>query len=213
MDCSPFLNWEEDEDETFPEKTVVLRSLVTTLKLQPTLDDSLEAKAVTFLESVELYDEESAETLLSSLSSPSDKSLTECVQSIVVLLSTSNQAITTASMKILQRLIQHCSETNTLTIVKADLIPQLINTLNMLSLPFAEAEDIHHSELEIEDPDEQQAIYEMVLKQVLAPSEQYLCRLCQNRCSMIDSELSERFLPLFAQLLEIVTTESRDSFR
>ncbi|KAK2954951.1 hypothetical protein BLNAU_10091 [Blattamonas nauphoetae] len=76
-----------------------------------------------------------------------------------------------------------------LALVKADLIPQITTTLNPQSLSFTEAVDIHtnlmisitHSvwlstpdglaELGIEDRDEQQAVHETVLKQILVPSE------------------------------------------
>ncbi|KAK2957600.1 hypothetical protein BLNAU_7499 [Blattamonas nauphoetae] len=63
--------------------------------------------------------------------------------SIVVLISSPNRAITTATMKMLGELIQFCSDNVRFDLVKADLIPQLITSLDPLSLSFAEAEDIH----------------------------------------------------------------------
>ncbi|KAK2955179.1 hypothetical protein BLNAU_9908 [Blattamonas nauphoetae] len=81
-------------------------------------------------------------------------------------------------MKMLNTLLQQCSKRVHLALVKADLIPQLITTLNPHSLSFAEAEDIHinllkpttHSlwlatpdgltELRIKDGNEQQAVHE-----------------------------------------------------
>ncbi|KAK2946906.1 hypothetical protein BLNAU_18205 [Blattamonas nauphoetae] len=92
-------------------------------------------------------------------------------------------------MELFLNLIHHCSSTIRLTLVKADLIPQFINSLNPQSLPLSEAVDIHINvmkiiwksiwlatpdglaSLEIEDRNEQQAVHEMVLKQVLVPSE------------------------------------------
>ncbi|KAK2940992.1 hypothetical protein BLNAU_24096 [Blattamonas nauphoetae] len=59
------------------------------------------------------------------------------------------------------------------------------------------------TELKIQDRDEQQAVHETVLKQVLAPSEKYICHLCANRLSIVDGEQSRSFLTLIAQLLEI----------
>ncbi|KAK2960251.1 hypothetical protein BLNAU_4804 [Blattamonas nauphoetae] len=198
-DCSAFLNWseEEEEQETVPEKAVVFLSLVATVKLQPAVNDSLEAKAVKFLESVDRDNEESADVFLARLT------------------------ITTATMGMLQNLIEWCSAKINHTLVKADLIPQLVITLNPLSLSFAEAVDLHINimkiirttvwlatpraltYLEIEDDIEQQAVHETVLKQVLAPSEKYICHLCVNRFSIIDGEQSKCFLTLLAQLLRI----------
>ncbi|KAK2954307.1 hypothetical protein BLNAU_10806 [Blattamonas nauphoetae] len=107
-------------------------------------------------------------------------------------------------MKMLDSLIGRCSVKVRLALVKADLIPQVINTLNPLLLSFAEAVGIHNSllnivshssyletprklaSLDIHDENEQQAAYEIVLKQVIVPSEQYICHLCVNRYSRSD---------------------------
>ncbi|KAK2953296.1 hypothetical protein BLNAU_11759 [Blattamonas nauphoetae] len=189
-DYSAFLNWDEariDSDEELP---VVFLSLVATVKLRPTLDNTLEEKAVTFLKYMEIIgDEPSAHAFLSSFARATDESLVNFLQCIVVLVSSASTAITTAAMKMLNKMIFCCSTELHLALVKADLIPQLINTINPQSLPFAEAEDINASllnivwnslwlstlecleKLEIEDRHEQQAVHETVLKQVLAPSE------------------------------------------
>ncbi|KAK2940032.1 hypothetical protein BLNAU_25053 [Blattamonas nauphoetae] len=69
-----------------------------------------------------------------NLASHSDGSLTNFVQSIVVLLSTPNQMITTATMEILEALINLCSAKIRLAFFKADLITQLINSQSTVSL-------------------------------------------------------------------------------
>ncbi|KAK2956571.1 hypothetical protein BLNAU_8411 [Blattamonas nauphoetae] len=220
-DCSPFLNWKEEELESEQETAGIFQSLVATVKLQPVLDVSLEAKAVKFLEYVIPNDRTSTEVFLNSHGRTTDESLTNFIQSIGVLISSASQAITTASMEILEAQLNHCSEKLRLTFVKADLIPQLINTLNPLSLSFAEAVDIHASlmtvinqtvflatqdgleDLEIEEDDEQQIVHDTVLEQVLIPSEKYIWHLCVNRFSIIDDDQSEYFLELLARLLHI----------
>ncbi|KAK2961555.1 hypothetical protein BLNAU_3353 [Blattamonas nauphoetae] len=108
-----------------------------------------------------------------------------------------------------------------LALVKADLIPQLIITFNPQSLSFTEAVDVHTClmkiianpvrlstpyalrKLAIQDGNEQQAVHKTVLKQVLAPSEQYICHLCANRNSIIEGDQSIYFLELLANILEI----------
>ncbi|KAK2956338.1 hypothetical protein BLNAU_8705 [Blattamonas nauphoetae] len=90
------------------------------------------------------------------------------------------------------------------TLVKADLIPQLIVTLNPQSVSLAETEEIHTcllqiitdtfwllapeslQKLEIEESSEQQNVHETVLKQILAPSEQDIRHLCVHRYSRSD---------------------------
>ncbi|KAK2948878.1 hypothetical protein BLNAU_16221 [Blattamonas nauphoetae] len=201
LDVSPFLNWEKSDDKTPHEKGVVFRSLIATLKLQPALDDSLEAKAVKCLKSLDPNDGESADAFLSSLASNSYDSLTVFIQCVLVLVSSTSRAITTAAMVIQRNLILLCSFQHQLALVKTDLIPELVITLNPQSLSFSEAADIHAclleiiatslrlatpealAKLEIEDRDDQQAVHETVLQQVLVPSEKYICNLCVNSCA------------------------------
>ncbi|KAK2944128.1 hypothetical protein BLNAU_20960 [Blattamonas nauphoetae] len=141
-DCSSFLNWQNNRNESESEKVVVFRSLVATVQYQPALDDSLEAKAVKFLESVDPGYDELTDAHLGSFASFIDDSLRDFLHSIVVLISSGSQAISTAAMKMLESLFL-CSRHVHYTLIKANLIPQLINTLNPQSLSFAEAVDIH----------------------------------------------------------------------
>ncbi|KAK2955283.1 hypothetical protein BLNAU_9835 [Blattamonas nauphoetae] len=123
--------------------------------------------------------------------------------------------------KILTHVVHDCSAEVLLPLVEADLIPQLINTLNPLSLSPTEAVDIHTSLLEsishsvrlttpyylavlgIEDGNEQQAVHTTVFQQVLVPSEKYIRHLCVNRYSIIDGDMSSEFMFLLAHLLQI----------
>ncbi|KAK2946530.1 hypothetical protein BLNAU_18572 [Blattamonas nauphoetae] len=143
------------------------------------------------------------------------------MESIMVLISSPSQAIAAAAMELLKHLILRCSAEARLALVKADLIPQLVLSLNPLSLSFTEGVDIHTNlmktiaeslwlstpyclrKLGIDDNDEQQAGHEMVFQQVLVPSEKYISHLCVNRISIIDGEQSVRFLTLLAQILRI----------
>ncbi|KAK2957610.1 hypothetical protein BLNAU_7509 [Blattamonas nauphoetae] len=221
MDCSAFLNWGEEDLESEDEKTIIFRSLVATVKIQPVLDASLEAKAVKFLKHVTPENDESADAFLGSFASSSDESLTNLIQSIAVLISSPNRAITTAAMKMLRSLIWTCSAKVRLAFVKADLFPQLISTLSPLSLSFTEAVDIHIYIMRSinwtvwlatpnglrnfisYDLNEQQTVRETILKQVLIPSEKYICHLCMNRFTIIDGSQSKSFLELLATLLGI----------
>ncbi|KAK2946512.1 hypothetical protein BLNAU_18554 [Blattamonas nauphoetae] len=220
-DCFAFLKWTFKRKESESKKAVVFLSLVATVKSKPALDDSLEAKAVDFLKSVNPKDEKSADTFLSTLGRTTDESLTDFIQSIVVLISSPNRIITTTAMEMLDLLILSCSEKFHLALVRADLIPQIFATLNPLSLSFAEAVDIHINlmdiirmsvqlatsdgfyKLKIYEEDEEQAVHETVLKHVMLYSEKYIRHLCVNRFSLVDGDQSRRFLTLLTQLLGI----------
>ncbi|KAK2948087.1 hypothetical protein BLNAU_16960 [Blattamonas nauphoetae] len=124
-------------------------------------------------------------------------------------------------MKVLDSLIQDITPHILLGLVKANLIPQLIITLNPQSLSFAEAEDIHAcfisiitsstwlatqmglDELEKKHPLERHTMHQTVLDQVLVPSEDYLLHLCVNRFSIIDGDQSSEFMLLLGRLLHI----------
>ncbi|KAK2944111.1 hypothetical protein BLNAU_20943 [Blattamonas nauphoetae] len=219
--CSRFLNWSKEKHESEDEKTEIFQSLVATVKLHPELDDALQSKAVKLLTSVVLYRRESADAFLNSLKRTSDDSLTDFIQSIVALLSSANKAIPVATVEMLNRLIGVCSTKVHLSLVKADLIPQLVTSLNPQSLSFAEAVNIHIylmniiwnslwlstpyglRQVGIEDHNEQQTVHETVLTQVLAPSEKYIRHLCVSRFSIVNGYLSEPFLTLLAKLLRI----------
>ncbi|KAK2952716.1 hypothetical protein BLNAU_12365 [Blattamonas nauphoetae] len=221
MDCSPFLNWRLNLNQSTHEKPVIFLSLVATVKSRHALDASLEAKALTFLNSVYFPDSKSIDAFLSIFARKSDESSTNLVQSFVVLFSTSNLAIIAVSMKILNDLLWYCSTNDLLAIIRADLIPQIIIPLNPLSLSFAKAEDIHRNlmkiisrslwlstpayltYLEIEDRNERQTVHETILRQVLEPTEQYICHLCANRYSIIEGRLSKEFKFLLTDILEI----------
>ncbi|KAK2950459.1 hypothetical protein BLNAU_14577 [Blattamonas nauphoetae] len=142
-DPSAFLNWTEEKSETEDEPAVVFQSLISTLQLQPAVDVSLEAKAVRFIKSVSQTTRSSAKAFLDSFGRITDESMTDFVQSMVVLLSTPSQIITTATMKMLDYLIVWGSSQSHLSLVKADLIPQIVINLNPLSLSFVNAVDIH----------------------------------------------------------------------
>ncbi|KAK2956928.1 hypothetical protein BLNAU_8003 [Blattamonas nauphoetae] len=207
MDCLPFLNWSERNNASESEKAI-FRSLVATVKSQPVLDDSLEDKAVKFLESVNSNRRSSVDAFLNSLASFCDNS-------------SFGQAITMAAMEMVSQLIWHCSPEVRLSLIRADLITQLIASLNPLFLSFAEAVDIHINvmniitdcfylttpygleQLEIEDDDEQQAVRETVFQQVVTPSEKYIWHVCVNRFSIIDEKLSIYFLRILSHLLKI----------
>ncbi|KAK2953065.1 hypothetical protein BLNAU_12054 [Blattamonas nauphoetae] len=221
MDCSPFLNWSEEEPESVVQKADIFRSLVATVKLQPALDDSLERKAINFLESVDPDDEETSDAFLRSLARNPDESLTHFVQSLMILLSTPSQVVTAAAMKRLDSLILRISAKVHLDLVNAGLIPQVINSLTPQSLSLTEAVNIHTdlvsstlsslwlatpnglTELGIKDGDEQRTVHETVLQQVVAPLEKYIWHLCVNRYSIVDGDQSYEFMLIHSTLLEI----------
>ncbi|KAK2963534.1 hypothetical protein BLNAU_1577 [Blattamonas nauphoetae] len=124
-------------------------------------------------------------------------------------------------MEMLDTLLLWCSPQVRLALLRDDLIPELIDKIDPLSLSFDEAENIHTNllscinrslwlatpdgleELENEDWTEEVLAHETVLKQVLTPSEEYICHLCENRFSIIDGDQSNHFMEILALLIRI----------
>ncbi|KAK2956459.1 hypothetical protein BLNAU_8513 [Blattamonas nauphoetae] len=217
-DVSLFLNWNERPIGSKYAQALVFRSLIAHMNFQPVLDDSLAAKSVKLLDSVIPENEQSTNIFLRSLSSSSDDYFTEFINSMILLVSSTSQSITVAAIKILDILVTHSSPQVRFSLVKADLVPQLITTLNFQSVLFTEAADIHvhllkilHSFIWISTPDtlknthdnEQKAVHETVLTQVLVPSEKYIWHLCVNRYSIIHGGLASDFMIFLDALLQV----------
>ncbi|KAK2950139.1 hypothetical protein BLNAU_14941 [Blattamonas nauphoetae] len=221
MDSSAFLTWDEEELDSESETAVVFRSLVATVKLQPELDNALEAKAMKLLELVGDRNFRSPDDFLITFGRTPDEFSVNYVQSILVLISSASQIITAAAMEILRYLFRNSSAKLRYHLVKNNLVPQLMTTLNPQSLSLTEAVDIHIyllnivwdflwlstpvglAHLGIKDGNDQQAVHETVLTQVLVPSEAYISHLCLNRFSIIDGEQSKEFMTILAHLLPI----------
>ncbi|KAK2953914.1 hypothetical protein BLNAU_11174 [Blattamonas nauphoetae] len=148
-------------------------------------------------------------------------SLANFIQHTGVLISSASQVITTITMETLDSLFLWCSTNQKLALVQADLFAQLMISLYPQSLSFDKAVNIHIylmktitrsfwlttldglAKLKIEGQDGQQAVHETVLKQILSPSEKYICHLCVNRFSIIDGTQSLHFLGLLAKIIRI----------
>ncbi|KAK2964000.1 hypothetical protein BLNAU_1081 [Blattamonas nauphoetae] len=155
--CSPFLNWREEQPGSESERAVLFRSLVATVKFQPALDSSLEAKAVKVLESVVQPNRESADGFLISIASTPDNSSTYFVQCFGVLISSPNKVIKTAAMKMLGTLFENSSATSLSFAEAVDIHTDLLSSINhcvWLSTPYP------LSQLQIEGHDDQQAVHE-----------------------------------------------------
>ncbi|KAK2959932.1 hypothetical protein BLNAU_5129 [Blattamonas nauphoetae] len=55
----------------------------------------------------------------------------------------------------------------------------------------------------MEDRDKQQALRETVLKQVLSPSQTYICHLCAKYHSIVDEDHSDAFTTLLSRIIQL----------
>ncbi|KAK2943241.1 hypothetical protein BLNAU_21867 [Blattamonas nauphoetae] len=126
--------------------------------------------------------------------------------------------ITGTAIECLVNVMDNSSFHVRLALIEADLIAQLITSVNPKSLSFTDAAEIHTylmaiimnsvwfasriglDYLGIDDPDEERAVHETVFKQVVVPSESYICQndSLSFPVSSIDHTLSLPTLALLA---------------
>ncbi|KAK2953046.1 hypothetical protein BLNAU_12035 [Blattamonas nauphoetae] len=124
-------------------------------------------------------------------------------------------------MKMLGTLIWSCLAKVRLSLIKADLISQIVASLSPQSFLLGNTDSIHMNvmktitrslwhatlygltELGIKDYKKQQAVHETILQQVIVPSEKYIWHLCVNRYSIVDGDQSGELMQFFTRLLRI----------
>ncbi|KAK2953989.1 hypothetical protein BLNAU_11091 [Blattamonas nauphoetae] len=181
IDCSTFLNWDEEELDSEHEQAVIFQSLVATVQLKPSLDVSLETKVVKCLNQVITT---AAMNLLNHL-------IRFCKSKIRLalvkadLIPQLNNILNPQSLSFAETVYIH------------------IHLMSSIATSVRLATPIVLANLGIEDGNEQQAVHETVLKHVLVPSEEYVCHLCVNIFSLTSGPLSEAYETLLAQILRI----------
>ncbi|KAK2961043.1 hypothetical protein BLNAU_4130 [Blattamonas nauphoetae] len=132
--------------------------------------------------------------------------------------------ITGTAIECLVNVMDNSSFHVRLALIEADLIAQLITSVNPKSLSFTDAAEIHTylmaiimnsvwfasriglDYLGIDDPDEERAVHETVFKQVVVPSESYICQVCVNRYMIVDGWQSDRFQTILYRILLTITS-------
>ncbi|KAK2961991.1 hypothetical protein BLNAU_3047 [Blattamonas nauphoetae] len=143
------------------------------------------------------------------------------VTTINILLSTDNITIVETTLYTINHLVPMCSRNVQFGLLNADLVPQLISSLQPLTRSFKYPQNIHSDLLsiigrflwlatpsndayaEIDDHTEQQAVHETLLKHVLLPSKDYIRQICHTRTVFIDHVFWPDFMTCVAQIILI----------
>ncbi|KAK2945218.1 hypothetical protein BLNAU_19858 [Blattamonas nauphoetae] len=216
----PPLNWDGALFQSPSEKSVVYHSLVSLIQPDFVFTDDFVKKAVLLLEQLRFSNSTDTNKFICPAMESTDQNLMEFLQSFMILLSSANHTLITATMKMLDSLLHNTSTRMHLRLINADLIVHLLTSLNPLSLSIADTQDIHSSvisiitlslclsnpyvlnALNIKDSSEQQAIHEAILNRVLVPTEAYIRYLCTNYSFIADGASSEQFTYLLTRPLE-----------
>ncbi|KAK2950690.1 hypothetical protein BLNAU_14361 [Blattamonas nauphoetae] len=219
---SAFLDWDGQQIDSVSDRSTIYCSLVQMVKNEPALDPSLEDKAVSFLEQIKLDSANDVDSFISGIVPSSlPESSRDFIESIVELISGHSKPVLNAAMTFVRDLAFRSSNNTILKLVKDGLIPQIISSLDLFSLPFTCAEEVHSSllgilynsiqkstnhsleTLQLHDANEQQELRETVHNQVLLPSEAYLRHICANHYSIKHHTQLYYYMILLPQLLDV----------
>ncbi|KAK2942352.1 hypothetical protein BLNAU_22739 [Blattamonas nauphoetae] len=216
-----FTMWDRKQLESIQDYSTLFRSLVQMIKDGHPFDDAMTKKAVFLLEEIHfLFVREYGIFIYSLVPSSPQKSVQEFVDLIAVFISSANQPIIQATLKVIVRLINRSSPTLLLLLINADLISRIVSSLLPISLPFSEAQELHSNLLVIvrtslwlvtpqgletlkQENQKLHDIQEAVLKHILVPSKKYIGYVCGLRHSLVNSSLSNPFSSLLICFLKI----------
>ncbi|KAK2955024.1 hypothetical protein BLNAU_9955 [Blattamonas nauphoetae] len=216
-----FLDWNGIPFMSTPTQSSVYRSLVQMVTDNHHFDDDLTNKAVLFLYEFRNAREEPGDSFFDLDKYASHETVKDFVHSVGMLLSAPNQRIVEATMEFLHRMIIIRSKHFLLKLVKADLIPHLLASLNPVSLSFEYAEDVHihlvsiiglallllhpndSKQIDVINATDKHNLQETILARVLLPPASYIRHLCANRHLFINGNRSVHLLNFLTRLISL----------
>ncbi|KAK2953802.1 hypothetical protein BLNAU_11205 [Blattamonas nauphoetae] len=223
MESSAFLQFVPNVELSFEDKSAIYCSLVSLIRGNCELDDALQDKAATFLQSLHQprLKEPDANRIISELVPSTNRSSSGFICTICILLSSSHPKIVVASLWLLHESLMLSSPDHKIDLVQTDFISQLFTILHPLTLPISGNEIIFNllnwilissirlaesttvRALGIIEPAAQNSHRELVLQRAIQPSSQYLSFLHQQFSLIATGDLGAGFGTLLGRLLHI----------
>ncbi|KAK2950841.1 hypothetical protein BLNAU_14259 [Blattamonas nauphoetae] len=227
---SDFQYWFDQPIVANSERSATYLSLIHMARNKRPFSESLEDKAVSFLEEIT---PESANDVDSFILDLDPSSLQESshifVETVVVLISVRNRRIKQATFDFVDDMVHHSPVEVRLKFIQNDLVPKVISSLDFFSPRFSQFTDDHTTLLKFLNqwirssteitfktltttrPDEQQTLAETLFRHVLMPMEGVVQYLCEHRFSIVDSILSTYFLQNLCRIQAISTLLQQES--
>ncbi|KAK2957843.1 hypothetical protein BLNAU_7277 [Blattamonas nauphoetae] len=218
----PFLNFDEDSDLSFEDKSVIYTSLVALVKAEYPFDDFLQFKAARLLENLEpgWGDQYLANGLVTELVPSSAGSPSDFIESILTLLSSPHSTVVAAALSFLNETARISSPQFQSRLVESDLISNVLATVQPHTLPISGNETIFDIIINIID----NCLYlaspfsleqlgkiaavdqfnhrEIIFHKVVIPSSQFVTFLITNR-NRLEENLLRSFMTLLDRFIEI----------
>ncbi|KAK2950194.1 hypothetical protein BLNAU_14880 [Blattamonas nauphoetae] len=217
----PFLNFDENAELSFDEKSTIYNSLVALVKARSHFDSALQDRAVRFLKNLEPKWNEPGYSagLVNDLVPSSDGSPSGFAASIVTLLSSPHWTIVTAALSFLFatfrpssaiqcQLVESDLISNVLAIVQPHTLPisgneTMINNLILIIILCLELEyPVSLSDLGITDAADQFNHREMIFQKVVLSSSQFVTSLISNR-NILSRDSFDSFMLLLVRFIKI----------
>ncbi|KAK2957751.1 hypothetical protein BLNAU_7185 [Blattamonas nauphoetae] len=143
----PFLNFDENSDLSFEDKSTIHNSLVALVKAEYPFDKALQDRAVQFLKSLEPEDDvrgqsTAAVKLVTELVPSSAGSPSGFIPSIVTLLSSPHSTVVAAALSFLNESSRRSSHAGVCYLVESGLVVKVLATVQPHTLPITGNETI-----------------------------------------------------------------------
>ncbi|KAK2944977.1 hypothetical protein BLNAU_20095 [Blattamonas nauphoetae] len=219
-DNTPFLAWAEQEVDTLTDKPAVFCSLISLVHNSFPFTTALEEKATTFLQQILIGQIPVTSSFIDELFQSSNSN-TPFVNSLVILVNSSNGKIRAGAIEFLQKVMSWSPYALRFDLIQQDMIGKILAAIKPEMLPFQDHEDIHIPLMEIlseaivfSNPNSllrsdiletvsAEQIYDAVLTKVLHPAGAYLRYQLVSRSLIEDDDQSMNFALLLSRLLEI----------
>ncbi|KAK2948267.1 hypothetical protein BLNAU_16803 [Blattamonas nauphoetae] len=218
---SSFQTWTGNQIDTNTNKSVIFQSLIEMIKTHPQFNESLEEDIVAFLTRITPTNRAESDEVLNCLAPSADGSLASFVESITFLVSSSSKAIVKTSVRLLEELCMRCSLTIRRQLIQDGILQKIMAVIDsdaLFSQDFGETplflSLIIRSFLrlgtlrgmergQVVSQNEQQELHDLILRQVIIPSEGFLRFLYHVHPSVVDGDRSFIFLGNLTRFIQI----------
>ncbi|KAK2957839.1 hypothetical protein BLNAU_7273 [Blattamonas nauphoetae] len=218
----PFLNFEENTELSFEDKSTIFCSLVALVKAEYPFDNALQDRAVRFLEYLEpMWNKlDFTEIFITDLVPTSAGSPFGFIESIVTLLSSSHLTVVTAVLSFLQETTVESSTAILCRLVESGLVSNVLATVQPHTLPIAgndtmmnnlvkiiknfasPASPLSLSNLGITTAVDKYTHCEMIFEKVMLPSSQFVTFLISKR-HVLSGRLFQSFMSLLDRFIDM----------
>ncbi|KAK2952675.1 hypothetical protein BLNAU_12324 [Blattamonas nauphoetae] len=210
-DSTPFLNWDDSQQNSIPCDSPIFMSLVSMIHNGYNMLHELVEKAKKLLSRMMEHEEKQSNKIpqTSQSAQSTERTMDVFFNSLAILLSSPSTDMNGRALNLISKWLESIPPSRRLSLLDANLIPHIVNTLQPHTVPLADNDTFHYSFLSIItsstihglskeptnpntfDTNTNQTVHDTILRKVVFPSEEYFNNLCHNRFSCQTKVFSE----------------------